>query len=165
MITLDSEPPELACPETSVDLVYGSVSSAATLRLPSINVRDASSVQLLIEPRNGTQVLIDKPVLVNVTAVDTAGNLAQCQFWHTSVVGDCPLWKIDLNKFQCSQSNNITVCYRKQRCESREIPSNYRALVCVPGHGWRYVQSDIDGGIITHLSAARPMLRAPVCLG
>jgi hypothetical protein len=164
LIFLDTSPPKLHCSENPyIDKIFDSASSEIQLNLPKVPFTGASLTQLVYHPQNGSLVELDKPIKINVTGIDSNGNMAHCQFWYTAMTADCPLWKVDSTRFSCRREGNISVCYPQGKCESREIPSNIKALVCVPGgDGWRLIEgTDV---VITHLSSAKPMLTAPVCL-
>ncbi|KHN86624.1 Sushi, von Willebrand factor type A, EGF and pentraxin domain-containing protein 1 [Toxocara canis] len=98
-------------------------------RLPLVSWTDASDVQLIYEPFNGTKLEIDEPLRVTVTAVDQHGNIAKCRFWYVAKVNDCPLWPINQTEFECTGSLTQRFCTRKNRCEL-EYPSGVQALSC-----------------------------------
>lgn len=139
----------------------GTTSKNLELRIPEIKTKDISPVQLVFSPLNGSIVEISKPILINVTGIDSSGNLAQCQFWYMALAADCPLWMIDTNQFTCTESENVTICYRREPCTTRELPFEYKAIVCIPGHGWRFVQ---DGIPSNRLNEAPEMIHNPTCL-
>jgi hypothetical protein len=64
-----------------VEKVLDSLSSETHLNLPVINTSTGGSIQLVYEPRNGTMIELDKPIKINVTAIDSNGNMNHCQFW------------------------------------------------------------------------------------
>ncbi|KAI1714587.1 P-selectin [Ditylenchus destructor] len=164
--------PELLCPDLYVDDVYGSTGTDIPIRLPSdlIQFQDDTSqstkLQITINPPNGSFIEIDKPVMINVTTIDENSNQAQCQFWYQAVVKDCPLWQIDMEEYTCtnrSQLNDqIVACYRKRPCDGdrRQLPENFKALICIPGQdGWRLLQD----GVGNHNAFLRQ--QNPTCLG
>uniref|UniRef100_A0A915EAV1 Uncharacterized protein n=1 Tax=Ditylenchus dipsaci TaxID=166011 RepID=A0A915EAV1_9BILA len=169
----DTLPPQLTCPEVYVDDVYGSSSKEVPIRVPlsAIQLEDDSleEVQLTMNPANNSLIEVDTPVLIKVSAVDAAGNKAQCQFWYQALIKDCPFWQIDMEEFNCTTSSNkinnnehIVVCYLKKPCpkERRQIPENFRALTCIPGQeGWRMVEEGLGSTVM-----GPPMNKAPVCL-
>ncbi|KAE9553170.1 hypothetical protein FO519_003609 [Halicephalobus sp. NKZ332] len=157
----DYEEPEIFCPEIYIDMRKGTTSKHLDLRIPEIKTKDISPVQLVFSPLNGSMIEISKPVLINVTGIDSSGNLAQCQFWYIAMAADCPLWMVDTDQFLCTESENVTICYRRQPCTTRELPFEYKAIVCIPGHGWRFVQDNVPSN---RLNEAPEMVRNPVCL-
>lgn len=165
-MNLDASSPKLRCPDQPyTDKVFDSASSEIALNLPKVSVAGSSleSTQIIYEPQNGTLIELDKPIKINVTAIDLNGNMARCQFWYTAVTSDCALWKVDSSRFTCRREGNISICYPQSKCQSREIPPNIKAIVCIPGgNGWRLIEeTDV---VISHLSNAKPMLLSPVCL-
>uniref|UniRef100_F1KPM5 Neurogenic locus notch protein 1 n=1 Tax=Ascaris suum TaxID=6253 RepID=F1KPM5_ASCSU len=156
----DRWPPVLKCPEIYFDYVPNTTSSVIAARLPVVAWTDASDVQLMYEPLNGTRVEINEPLRVIVTAVDEHGNLAKCSFWYIAKVSDCPLWQINQTEYNCIGSLTQRLCTRKSPCQ-RQYPSNVQAISCTAGSGWRYIVT----GSEADESLERPeMSRPPVCI-
>ncbi|KAI6187505.1 hypothetical protein M3Y98_00251400 [Aphelenchoides besseyi] len=154
---------ELQCPEQHyVDPIFNTASPEVPINLPKIPASDNSNTQIVYEPQNGTLIPIGKPIQVQVTIVDGSGNMGHCQY--TAEAADCPLWRVDGSRYACRrESTSISICYPRSQCTTREIPPNVKALVCVPGHGWRLLDGGIDV-MIKNLSDATPMRTSPVCL-
>ncbi|VDM39849.1 unnamed protein product [Toxocara canis] len=138
--SFDGTVEELKCPDIHIDYMPNTASSMVSARLPLVSWTDASDVQLIYEPFNGTKLEIDEPLRVTVTAVDQHGNIAKCRFWYVAKVNDCPLWPINQTEFECTGSLTQRFCTRKNRCEL-EYPSGVQALSCKAGAGWRYIFS------------------------
>ncbi|KAK0398718.1 hypothetical protein QR680_002723 [Steinernema hermaphroditum] len=156
----DEVAPVMNCPRIVIDLVPNTISHNTTLRLPDIPVVDTSTVHFITSPQNGSTVLIDQPILVNVTAVDWFGNTKLCQFWYQAKVADCPVWIINDGDFLCTMTEGISVCYFQigSRCLlSRPL----KAIACKPGYGWRIIENSVE---VEHFDQYPVLHVLPTCL-
>ncbi|CAD5227785.1 unnamed protein product [Bursaphelenchus xylophilus] len=160
---VDSKDLRVKCPDHHVEQVYNSVGPEIAVNLPPVETEGGGiNVNVQYHPPNGSQWHLDRPLIVNVSVIDENGSQAWCQFSYMAETADCPSWQIN-SRYKCTQKSNITICSASV-CPTREIPPNIQELVCVPGHGWRILEENIDSTSITHLGSAPKMQSAPICV-
>ncbi len=81
----DTTPPVLTCPTRTVTKYFNTTSYVVVAQYPVVEVTDAVGIaSVTYEPANGTNVYMRQPTTVTVTASDTSGNKASCQFTYVA---------------------------------------------------------------------------------